>query len=63
MQRKIASLFESVPVEKDGRVLVQSTCTLCSFVLVGSVSEDLLQQQERHIEDSHSAASPAKAGD
>ena len=64
MTNKAKILFQSTPVEKDGRVLVQSTCVVCGFIIVGSVSEDLLEQQQRHLQSMHSqAVTPASSSD
>jgi hypothetical protein len=64
MTKKAEVLFQSTPVEKDGRVLVQSTCVVCGFTIVGSVSEDLLEQQQCHVQSVHAqAVSPASSSD
>jgi hypothetical protein len=64
MTKKAEVLFRSTPVEKDGRVLVQSTCVVCGFIIVGSVSEDLLEQQQHHVQSVHAqAVSPASSSD
>jgi hypothetical protein len=56
MKNKAEPLFQSVPLEREGRVLVQSTCVICGFTIVGSVAEDLLEQQEQHLQSAHQDA-------
>lgn len=52
-------MFESAPLEKDGRVLVQSRCVLCGFTVIGSIVENLLDQQQQHLQSAHPKVRPA----
>ncbi len=63
MAKEEQRLFRSAPVEKDGRVLVRSTCVACGYTMIGSVAEDLLEQQQQHIESAHAEGTATSASD
>lgn len=42
--------FERKPVKRGERLLVESTCNLCGFRIVGSAADSLVDDEDEHAE-------------